>query len=107
MIIETQSTCYWRTLIFRFFLVVAYIALGSGIFHVLERNAAAKALIDFKESYNKTMTRILSPSISNHSEVERIILEVRREYIEELFPKEWNFDGGLNITIQAITTIGT
>jgi hypothetical protein len=32
--------------------------------------------------------------------------EIRETFLQEVFPKEWDITGGLNLTIQVITTIG-
>ena len=95
-----------RTLIFRTIVVVSYICFGSGIFHLLERNEASNDAANFEASYNKTMSSILCRGISNETKMQIIMAEIRRTFLQESFPTEWNFLGGVNISVQAITTIG-
>ena len=106
--VETNSSPNYdaRTLLFRTFLVGIYVCFGSGIFHLLERNEASRDAEKFEAVYNKTMSRILGSSISNETEVQRIMVEIRRTFLQESYPTEWNFLGGVNISVQAITTIG-
>ncbi|XP_028404715.1 potassium channel subfamily K member 15-like [Dendronephthya gigantea] len=52
------------------------------------------------------MTRILVRSISNISDIQLIMAEIRITFFQESFPVEWDFLGGVNISVQAITTIG-
>lgn len=95
-----------RTVIFRTFLVFTYICFGSGIFHLLERNESAKESANFESSYNKTMSSILRRGMSNETEMQIMMAEIRRTFLQESFPTEWSFLGGVNISVQAITTIG-
>ena len=95
-----------RTVIFRTIVVVCYICFGSGIFHLLERNEASNDATNFEASYNKTMSSILCRGISNETKMQIIMAEIRRTFLQESFPTEWNFLGGVNISVQAITTIG-
>lgn len=95
-----------RTLIFRTFMVVAYVCFGSGIFYLLERDEPLREAAKFEEYYNKTMSSILGRSITNITEMQIIMAEIRRTFLQESFPIEWDFLGGVNITVHAITTIG-
>lgn len=95
-----------RTLVFRTIVVVIYICFGSGIFHVLERHEPSRSAARFEEYYNRTISNILNRSISNDTEMKIVIAEIRRTFLQESYPTEWNFLGGVNISVQAITTIG-
>lgn len=103
---DLESHYDTRTVIFRAFVVLCYICFGSGIFHVLERNEASNDATNFEASYNKTMSSILRRCVSNETEIQIIMAEIRRTFLQESFPTEWNFLGGINISVQAITTIG-
>jgi hypothetical protein len=95
-----------RTLIFRTFIVASYVCFGSGIFHLLERYEPSRNAAKFEEHYNKTMSHILRRSISNETEIQMIMTEIRKTFLQESYPTEWDFLGGVNISVQAITTIG-
>ena len=97
----TRSMYDAKTIIFRVFVVLAYIAFGSGIFDLLERDAASLRMANFEEYYNKTMTNILSRCTSNQTNINITIVEIRQTFMEDIFPKEWNAWGGINITVQA------
>jgi hypothetical protein len=105
---ETTGPMYsTKTLIFRTFTVIAYVIFGSGVFHVLEKDEASMKVAKFEENYNKTMTSILSRCcIANETQLKIVMAEIRRTFLQEIFPKEWDFLGGVNITTQAITTVG-
>ena len=102
----TQSMYDAKTIIFRVFTVIVYIAFGSAIFHLLEKDEAAREVAKFEENYNKTMTSILRRFILNETDLKIIMAEIRGTFLQEVFPKEWDITGGVYITIQAITTIG-
>ena len=103
---QTGPTCDTKTIIFRFLTVLVYITFGSGIFHVLEKDEASKEVAKFEEHYNETMTSILSRYVANTTEIRIIMAEIRRAFLQEVFPKEWDNLGGFNISTHAITTIG-
>jgi hypothetical protein len=87
-------------------MVVAYVCFGSGIFYLLERDEPLREAAKFEEYYNKTMSSILDNSITNITEMQIIMAEIRRTFLQESYPIEWDFLGGVNITVHAITTIG-
>jgi uncharacterized membrane protein len=105
---ETTGPMYdTKTLVFRTFMVVVYVIFGSGVFHVLEKDEASKEFVKFEENYNRTMTSILSRRcIANETQLKIVMAEIRQTFLQEIFPKEWDFFGGVNITTQAITTVG-
>ncbi len=101
-----ESNYDTRTLIFRTFMVFSYVCFGGGIFYLLERDEPSKAAAKFEEYYNKTMSSILNRSISNETEMQIIMAEIRRTFLQESYPPEFDFLGGVNVSVQAITTIG-
>ena len=103
---QTEPTYNRKTVIFRSLTVAVYIIIGSGAFHVLEKDEASKEVARFEEYYNKTMTSILSRYVANTTEIKIIMAEIRRSFLQGVFPKEWDMLGGFNISTQAITTIG-
>lgn len=103
---KTGSKYDTRTILCRVFTVFAYIAFGSCIFHLLERDAASRRVTQFEEYYNKTMAAILSRCTSNQTEINITMTRIRQTFMQDVFPKEWDGWGGVNITIQAMTTIG-
>ena len=103
---EVNSGYDTRTTLFRAFTVVCYVCFGSGIFYLLERNEASRESAEFEEYYNKTMRSILGRYALNDTEMQTVMAEIRRTFLHETFPIEWDFIGGINISVQAITTIG-
>ena len=95
-----------KTVLFRVFSVFAYIAFGSGIFHFLESDAASLRVAKFEEFYNKTMADILSRCTSSETSINITMARIRQTFMQHVFPKEWDSWGGINITVQAMTTIG-
>ena len=95
-----------KTIIFRSLTVLIYIIFGSGVFHILEKDQASKEVARFETYYNKTMTSILSRYVANTTEIKIIMAELQQTFLQEVFPKEWDNLGGLNISVQAITTVG-
>ena len=103
---DTGSKPDVKTVLFRVFSVFAYIAFGSGIFHLLESDAASLRVAKFEEYYNKTMADILSCCTSNETSINITMARIRQTFMQHVFPKEWDSWGGINITVQAMTTIG-
>ncbi len=95
-----------KTIVFRFLTVLGYVGFGTGIFHLLEKDEASREVARFEEYYNKTMTSILGGYVANVTQVKIIMAEIRKTFLHEVFPKEWDIIGGIHITTQAITTIG-
>ena len=95
-----------KTILFRILMVIVYVIFGSVVFHHLEKDKASRKVATFEDYYNKTMTSILSRFVANASEIKIIMAEIRRTFLQEVFPKKWDMLGGFNISIQAITTVG-
>ena len=95
-----------KTVILRVLMVAIYLAFGSVTFDFLERDEASKRVAAFEKYYNNTMTSILSRYISNATEIKIVMNQIRGTFLQDVFPKEWDILGGMNITTQAITTIG-
>ena len=103
----SKTTVYdTKTILFRILMVIVYVIFGSAVFHYLEKDEASRKVATFEEYYNKTMTSILSRHVANSTEIKIIMAEIRRTFLQEVFPKEWDILGGFNISIQAITTVG-
>lgn len=103
---ESGSKHDLKTALFRVFTVFAYIAFGSVIFHLLESDAASLRVAKFEEYYNKTMADILSRCTSKQTNINITMAHIRQTFMQDVFPKEWDNWGGINITVQAMTTIG-
>ncbi len=104
---DTKNPMYdTKTIIFRSLTVLVYVGFGSGIFHVLEKDEAAREVAKFEEYYNETMTSMLGRYVANVTQIKIIMAEIRKTFLHEVFPKEWDITGGINITTQAITTVG-
>ena len=95
-----------KTVILRVLMVTIYVAFGSVIFDLLERDEASKRVSAFEQYYNNTMMNILGRYISNATEIKIVMNQIRGTFLQDVFPKEWDVFGGINITIHAITTIG-